>query len=78
MAFSDDIVRQAFERANEQCECNRRTHSHFRTPCGKPLVWKNRGVSAQGGWEAHHYSTSGGDTLANCEILCATCYKSVG
>jgi len=77
MAFHDDVIKQAWERAGEQCECNRRTHSHFRTPCGKPLVWKNRGGIGQGAWEAHHINVSGGDVLSNCEILCSGCYERV-
>ncbi len=75
MAFSDEIIKQAWERANEQCECNKRTHRHFHTPCCKPLVWSKRGVNGSGGWEARHVSFDGGDELANCEILCLDCYE---
>jgi hypothetical protein len=74
MAFSEDVVREAWERADEQCECNRRNHRHFRTPCGKPLVRSRRGTEETGGWEANHYAPDGGDSLSNCEILCMDCY----
>jgi hypothetical protein len=76
MAFTDDVVKQAWERAGAQCECNRRTHSHFYTPCGKLLVWKNRGSMGQGGWEAHQINIAGPFTLSNCEILCWNCYNT--
>ncbi len=77
MAFPEDVVRQAWERAGEQCECMRRTHSHFYTPCGKPLVWQNRGSADKGGWDAHHITDFGGDVLSNCEILCWDCHERV-
>jgi len=72
MAFSEEVVKQAWERAGGQCECRRRTHSHFYTPCGKVLIWENRGKGGSGGWEAHHVTTSD-DVLSNCEILCSDC-----
>ena len=75
MPFPEDVVMQAWERASGQCECERRTHSHFYTPCGKPLVLTNRGRAGQGGWEAHHMTTFGGDVFSNCEILCWDCYN---
>jgi hypothetical protein len=76
MSFSENVVNEAWERADEQCECNRRTHKHFRTPCGKPLVKSKRGKEEAGGWEANHYTPSGGDDLSNCEILCWDCYEN--
>lgn len=76
MAFSDDVVKQAWERAGDQCECIKRTHSHFRTPCGKQLVWKNRGGPGPGGWQANHINISNGDILSNCEIICSACHDS--
>ncbi len=77
MAFPDDVVKQAWERADGQCECRRRTHTHFYTPCGKPLVWENRGKVGRGGWEAHHTTSYGGDVLSNCEILCMDCHEAI-
>ncbi len=75
MAFPDDVVKQAWERASTQCECNKRTHSHHYIPCAKYLVWDKRGQSAQGGWQARKITPEGGFTTANCEILCSTCYE---
>lgn len=77
MPFADDVVKQAWEKAGAQCECRRRTHSHFYTPCGKLLVWERRGKGGQGGWEAHHITTFGGDVLSNCEILCSDCHETI-
>jgi len=73
MEFPENVVKQAWERAGGQCECRRRTHSHFYTPCGKVLVWENRGKEGRGGWEAHHITIDGGDVFSNCEILCSDC-----
>ena len=75
MAFPEDVITQAWERAGGQCECRRRTHSHFYTPCGKQLVWENTGREGRGKWEARYISSSGGDVLSNCEILCWDCYS---
>ena len=73
MGFPENVVKQAWERAGGQCECRRRTHSHFYTPCGKVLVWENRSKEGRGGWETHHITIDGGDVLSNCEILCSDC-----
>jgi hypothetical protein len=76
MAFNEQTLAEAWERSNGQCECEQRTHSHFRTPCLKHLSWKARGMAIKEGWEARHITTSGGDGVHNCEILCWSCYKS--
>ena len=77
MAFTESIVKQAWERAGGQCECRRRTHSHFYIPCGKQLRWEVRGKASQGGWESHQTRIGGGDTLENCEILCWQCHDTI-
>ncbi len=74
--FSDEVIRQAWERSSGQCECRRRTHSHFYVPCGKALDWAKRAEDTRGGWQAHALHVSGGESLANCEILCIDCYQS--
>ncbi len=77
MAFSDETVRQAWQRAGGKCECTRKTHSHSGR-CNKTLSWGNRGRSGMGAWEAHHRTSaeSGGtDALSNCEILCWDCHS---
>lgn len=75
MAFSDDIVKQAWERSGTQCECNKRNHSHHYIPCAKFLQWNKRGVNVQGGWEAFQVDPAGASTLDNCEVLCWRCYE---
>ncbi len=77
MAFAESVVKQAWERAGGQCECRRRTHSHFYIPCGKQLRWEVRGKASQGGWESHQTRIGGGDTLENCEILCWQCHDTI-
>ena len=76
MAFSEEVLKQAWERAGGQCECNRRSHRHFYTPCGRSLAWSARGQVTSGGWEARHMNMADGDTLGNCEILCAECNEA--
>jgi len=75
MAFSDDVVAQAWRRSGGKCECTRTGHGHTGRH-NKELSWENRGrESGWGAWEAHHTSSSGGDGLSNCEILCWNCHK---
>ena len=75
MAFPENVVEQAWKRAGGKCECKRWPHKHNPVRCGKELVYANRGREGQGRWETHHVSPKFGDTLYNCEILCADCYK---
>ena len=76
MAFSEQTLLKAWERSGGRCECEKRTHSHFYTPCNKRLGRDARGSAGPGGWEANHVTSSGGEGLHNCEILCWGCYKS--
>lgn len=75
MSFTEKVVMQAWDRSAGLCECERRNHRHFYTPCGKRLVREARGMVGQGGWEANRMTSSGGDELSNCEILCWDCYR---
>jgi hypothetical protein len=75
MAFSDNIIELAWKRAGGKCECKRWAHKHVPVRCGKELVFANRGREGQGRWEAHKVSPKVADTLYNCEIICADCYK---
>ena len=75
MAFSDETIQRAWARAGRRCECTRATHGHSYGRCSKQLVLGNRGRAGDGAWEAHHRSSSGGDGLANCEILCWDCHS---
>ena len=76
MGFAERTVAAAWERSSGQCECDKRNHRHFYTPCAKPLAWNSRGRTARGGWYPHYITESGGDGVHNCEVLCAECYKS--
>lgn len=76
MAFSEEVLRQAWERAGGQCECTRRTHRHFYTPCGRFLKWDKRNEAAVGGWAARRLKTFEGDTVSNCEVVCMECHDA--
>ena len=75
MVFSDEVVEEAWQWAGERCECHHSTHNHPNVRCDEPLVLKNRGREREGAWEAHHKSSTGGDDLSNCEILCWNCHS---
>ena len=75
MAFTDETVRRAWNRAGGRCECRRKTHDHSYVRCNKNLVWGNRGRDGRGAWEAHHRVSGGSDGLSNCEILCWDCHS---
>ena len=77
MAFSEDTVRQAWNRAGGKCECGRTSHNHTGGRCNSPLVWENRSREGVGAWEANHRTrveSGGDDSLSNCEILCWPCH----
>ena len=74
MDFSNDTVRQAWDRAGGNCECRRSICGHTGR-CNKSLLWDSRGSESENGWEAHHINSNGDDYLSNCEILCQECHK---
>ncbi len=76
MAFSEETLREAWDRAGGQCECTRRTHRHFYTPCGRNLRWEKRGQFADGGWEVRQLDGMGAELASNCEILCTECHDA--
>lgn len=79
MAFSLDIVKQAFIRSQGKCECIRTLHRHLFGRCSNPVVWLNRGRFGNGAWEANHKNrveSEGHDGLSNCEILCWPCHRA--
>ncbi len=77
MAFSDEVVKEAWERASGQCECQRRTHRHFYVPCRRLVTWAKRGQVGQGGWDAGHINNYDGDVATNCLILCMECFEAM-
>ena len=74
MVFSDYVIQQAWRRSGGRCECRRLAHNHP-VRCDKELKLANRGKEGQGRWEARPIDKALGDTVPNCEILCADCYK---
>ena len=74
MAFSDDVIQKAWERAGGRCECTRTKHDHVGRH-NKVLKFENRGREGYGAWEAHHIDRTAGDWLSNCEILCWDCHQ---
>ena len=78
MAFSNEVIRQAWKRSGGKCECSDTTHKHSNKRCNKDLVWDNRGREGRGAWEAHHINSKGEDILSNCRILCWDCHKNTG
>jgi 5-methylcytosine-specific restriction endonuclease McrA len=77
MAFSESVVKQAWDRSGGKCECKRAAHGHTGR-CNHTLLWSSQGKDTDFGWEAHHINANGPDTLSNCEILCQTCHKKTG
>jgi 5-methylcytosine-specific restriction endonuclease McrA len=77
MAFPEDVIKQAWERSGGQCECMKRTHRHFYTPCGRSLKREKRGELGEGSWEARHLNSLDGDAVSNCEILCMECHGAL-
>jgi hypothetical protein len=70
MAISEKIRRELYERAGGRCECTMRVCDHH--PAGQRCP---RNLVA-GYWDAHHISTTGGDSLSNLIAMCATCHKN--
>jgi 5-methylcytosine-specific restriction endonuclease McrA len=75
MAFSEDVVKEAWKRSGGRCECKREQHGHTGR-CYKELKLESRGKESEYGWEAHHIAAGGPDTVSNCEILCQKCHKA--
>ncbi|GAH97763.1 unnamed protein product [marine sediment metagenome] len=77
MGFADDVIESAWLRAGGQCKCTRIGHRH-KGQCNQQLFKAARGKDTPLGWEAHHVTAGGPDTLSNCEILCQSCHKQTG
>ncbi|HSQ52969.1 MAG TPA: hypothetical protein VLM82_00825 [Acidobacteriota bacterium] len=75
--FSEEVLKQAFLRANARCQCEREGHGHGSFTCFRQILWENRGnKSERSGWEARFFVSpeeGGKPTLENCEILCWEC-----
>ncbi len=66
----EGVVREAWRRAEAQCECQKEAHGH-RGRCNQFLIWTERGGTGRGAWEARHRDDP---RLPPCEVLCAACY----
>jgi len=74
MAFSEEVVKDAWELVEGKCECTRTAHQHPEGRCNKHLLWEKRGQVGWGTWEACPIDGHGEhSTLSNCEILCFDC-----
>ena len=80
MAFTDEVVAQAFTRSGGRCECSRAACPHSGR-CAKTFAKGDRARSDETGWQANHRTASSvreDDSLSNCEILCVPCHKRTG
>lgn len=80
MAFSDEVLEQAWQRSGGKCECRNASHDHGFYACDELLEWLNRGQPGLGGWEAWYIvkpEDGGDDSLENCEVRCLACMAYV-
>ncbi|PVX27825.1 MAG: hypothetical protein CW716_00340 [Candidatus Bathyarchaeum sp.] len=77
--FSEEVLKQAFLRANARCQCEREGHGHGSFTCFRQILWEKRGNKTErSGWEARYFVSpekGGKPTVENCEILCWECYS---
>ena len=75
--YTESIIQQAWRRSESRCECTQTGHGHTGR-CNKTVyVFREGDKASEYGWNSHQISASGGDTLANCEILCSACYDKI-
>ncbi|HAR95805.1 MAG TPA: hypothetical protein DCR97_07575 [Deltaproteobacteria bacterium] len=67
MAVSQETRKALYDRAGGQCECTMTVCSHHSGRCPHKL---------NPGWEAHHRTAGGPDTLSNLIAMCVTCHKN--
>ena len=76
--FPEEVLKQAFLRANSRCQCEREDHGHGSFTCFKQIIWEHRGNKMErSGWDTICFVSpeKGGKlTVENCEILCWDCY----
>lgn len=78
MAFSQETINQAWQRAGGRCECVLKNCTHHGR-CNKILDPRNEREGMK--WHAHHIisqDAGGPDSLFNCQILCIDCHKNTG
>ena len=67
---AERAVREAWLRAEAQCECRKAAHGHP-SRCTQFLIWGERGGRGMGAWEVRQLDDP---RKPPCEILCAACY----
>jgi 5-methylcytosine-specific restriction endonuclease McrA len=75
MAFSQEVINQAWRRAGGKCECTLGACNH-NGRCNKMLDPQNKIEDRK--WHAHHIisqEAGGSDTVDNCRILCVPCHE---
>ena len=75
MAFSREVVAEAWNRCGSRCACTRSAHGHTGR-CPQVLRREMRSKEGFGGWEPGRIDPSGSETLSNCQILCQKCHKA--
>jgi len=58
MAFSEDVIIQAWKRSSGKCECKRWKHNHNYGRCNAQLLPAMRGREGQGKWGRHTVLTA--------------------
>jgi hypothetical protein len=79
VTLSEATVKQAWARSLSMCECRDPSHRHGQTGCFRQMIRDQQGQAKPGGWQARPivpFDKGGRDELANCEIVCWSCYES--
>jgi hypothetical protein len=54
MAFSEEVIQEAWQRSGGVCECKRYEHNHANYRCSNNITFAHRGTESQGAWETHY------------------------
>jgi hypothetical protein len=73
--FPDSVVKEAFIRADGECECIDDNHDHS-GKCNNLMIYNMRGMDFPGGWETCQISSEKPLDAGNCRIVCIGCYKA--
>jgi len=69
IAFSEEIVREAWKRSGERCECRSERHGH-EGRCAQLLLWTMSGREGGAAWPVSWRTSWGTNVLGYCEIRC--------
>ena len=69
----DPLLREAWLRAEAQCECTKQAHGHGQR-CQQVLIWEERGGTGRGAWEVRQMHDP---RVHPCQILCVVCYAKL-